>query len=405
MPTPWSKAGAILDRQVNGRWLMYFGEGSIYHAWSDDLIHWEPCPQDEPLMLPTPPGTFGEFLVEVGPQPIVTNNGLILLLHNAAVKFEDGTVRYTCGQLLFDPERPTEILAQMNYPWLEPTTTRTSTGWSSNVTFVEGLVHFQGTWFAYYGQSDSTLGVATYKVGETYGGLDGAAPRPTYAGAVSDQLVVGFDLDMTLIDTVVGFAATLDVLGAELGVEFPTEEMTSRLGPPLDLMLEPHLAGRADPGRRPTGSARSIPRRGGADAGVPGGGRGAGRRTPPPRADRAGHRQVHAQRPAARRPPRARRRRRRGPGLGRRQGRGAAPRTGPTSTSATTSTTSRARRAAGISQRLGADRRLHPRGAGARPAPTWCSTDLTEFPAWLDGHLLDDPAGRRSRSRCARTAG
>ena len=92
------------DRQINGRWLMYFGEGSIYHAWSDDLIHWEPAPQDEPLMLPTPPGTFGEFLVEVGPQPIVTNNGLILLLHNAAVKFDDGTVRYTCGQLLFDPD-------------------------------------------------------------------------------------------------------------------------------------------------------------------------------------------------------------------------------------------------------------------------------------------------------------
>jgi pyridinium-3,5-biscarboxylic acid mononucleotide sulfurtransferase len=58
---------------------------------------------------------------------------------------------------------------------------------------------------------------------------------------VSDQLVVGFDLDMTLINTVVGFAATLDALGAELGVEFPTAEMTSRLGPPLDLLLEPHL--------------------------------------------------------------------------------------------------------------------------------------------------------------------
>jgi uncharacterized protein len=58
---------------------------------------------------------------------------------------------------------------------------------------------------------------------------------------VSAQLVVGFDLDMTLIDTVVGFAATLDALGAELGVEFPTAEMTANLGPPLDLMLEPHL--------------------------------------------------------------------------------------------------------------------------------------------------------------------
>ena len=58
---------------------------------------------------------------------------------------------------------------------------------------------------------------------------------------MSDQLVVGFDLDMTLIDTVVGFAATLDALGAELGVEFPTAEMTANLGPPLDLLLQPHL--------------------------------------------------------------------------------------------------------------------------------------------------------------------
>jgi predicted GH43/DUF377 family glycosyl hydrolase len=149
---------------------MYFGEGSIYYAWSDDLIHWTPGPQDQPIMLPTPHGTFGEYLVEVGPQPVVTNNGLILLLHNAAVKFDDGTVRYTCGQLLFDPKRPTEVMAQMNYPWLEPSTYEDQHGLVSNVTFVEGLVHFEGTWFAYYGQSDSTLGVATYTVGETYGG-------------------------------------------------------------------------------------------------------------------------------------------------------------------------------------------------------------------------------------------
>jgi predicted GH43/DUF377 family glycosyl hydrolase len=66
---------------------------------------------------------------------------------------------------------PTEILAQMNRPWLEPTTHEDQHGLVSNVTFVEGLVHFQDTWFAYYGQSDSTLAVATYKVGETYGGL------------------------------------------------------------------------------------------------------------------------------------------------------------------------------------------------------------------------------------------
>ncbi len=59
---------------------------------------------------------------------------------------------------------------------------------------------------------------------------------------MTDQLVVGFDLDMTLINTVDGFAATLDALGAELGIVFPTESMTSRLGPPLGHLLRDHMA-------------------------------------------------------------------------------------------------------------------------------------------------------------------
>ncbi len=57
-----------------------------------------------------------------------------------------------------------------------------------------------------------------------------------------EPLVVGFDLDMTLIDTAPGFGAVLTVLGQELGVDFPVAEMTSRLGPPLEAMLAGHLA-------------------------------------------------------------------------------------------------------------------------------------------------------------------
>jgi len=64
---------------------------------------------------------------------------------------------------------------------------------------------------------------------------------------VSSPLVVGFDLDMTLIDTAPGFRAVLQVLGAELGVDLPVEEMTQVLGPPLDLMLAPYLPAEAIP--------------------------------------------------------------------------------------------------------------------------------------------------------------
>jgi phosphoglycolate phosphatase-like HAD superfamily hydrolase len=54
-------------------------------------------------------------------------------------------------------------------------------------------------------------------------------------------LAIGFDLDMTLIDTVPGFGATLSALGGELGVRFPVEDLTSRLGPPLGDSLGRHL--------------------------------------------------------------------------------------------------------------------------------------------------------------------
>ncbi|HVH94589.1 MAG TPA: HAD hydrolase-like protein [Nocardioidaceae bacterium] len=54
------------------------------------------------------------------------------------------------------------------------------------------------------------------------------------------ELVVGFDLDMTLIDTRPGFAATLAVLAEETGVTLDVEEMSSRLGPPLSHLLAPH---------------------------------------------------------------------------------------------------------------------------------------------------------------------
>jgi predicted GH43/DUF377 family glycosyl hydrolase len=38
----------------------------------------------------------------------------------------------------------------------------------SNVTFVEGLVWFRDRWLAYYGQADSTLGVAVFVPGDRW---------------------------------------------------------------------------------------------------------------------------------------------------------------------------------------------------------------------------------------------
>ncbi|MGW4121585.1 HAD family hydrolase [Nocardia sp. NPDC004711] len=53
------------------------------------------------------------------------------------------------------------------------------------------------------------------------------------SGAVAGGLVVGFDLDMTLIDSRPGIAAVWDAVAARTGVAIDSELVVSRLGPPL----------------------------------------------------------------------------------------------------------------------------------------------------------------------------
>lgn len=59
--------------------------------------------------------------------------------------------------------------------------------------------------------------------------------------AARPPLVVGFDLDLTLIETGPGFEATLKLVGEELGIEFPIAEMAARIGHPLEQILALHL--------------------------------------------------------------------------------------------------------------------------------------------------------------------
>lgn len=111
--------------------------------------------------------------MEIGTSPVLADNGLLVMLTNGATRLvhEDGTVDvdYRCGQIAIDPDDPTTVIARMQEPWLQPQTFEDTHGLVSNVTFVEGLVKFRGTWFAYYGQSDTTLAVAVHDPRRAWG--------------------------------------------------------------------------------------------------------------------------------------------------------------------------------------------------------------------------------------------
>lgn len=154
----WSKSGAILTTPIDGKYWMYFGDTDIWAAHSEDLISWTMI--EEPV-LERRPGMFDSRLVEPGPPPMITEDG-ILMLYNGA----DQDLVYKSGQALFDPTDPTKLLKRSDIPFLEPTNKLEQEGQIANVVFIEGLVQFKGTWYLYYGMGDSGIGVATLVNGQ-----------------------------------------------------------------------------------------------------------------------------------------------------------------------------------------------------------------------------------------------
>jgi predicted GH43/DUF377 family glycosyl hydrolase len=182
-----SKSGAILSRvegnrmiatRVKGRYWMYFNVPDILLATSDDLLNWAPLEDAEgrPVKVLSPrPGHFDSWLVEAGPPALLTEHG-ILVMYNAGNSASVGDPSlperiYTGGQALFDANNPMKVLARSDEPFIKPTEDYERTGqYVEGTTFVEGLVHFNGRWFLYYGTADSRVGVAVWDPAARAGG-------------------------------------------------------------------------------------------------------------------------------------------------------------------------------------------------------------------------------------------
>src|SRR5215208_4835177 len=83
----WTKSGAILGEKVGGKYWMYYMADSSKDvhemglAFSNDLVHWTEA-LDRPV-LKGRPGHFDATVVEPGPPPVMTPDG-ILLIYNGA---------------------------------------------------------------------------------------------------------------------------------------------------------------------------------------------------------------------------------------------------------------------------------------------------------------------------------
>lgn len=159
--------GKLLAAKIHGRYWMYWGEKQVRIATSPDLIHWAPVEDahGRPIVVLAPrPGYFDSAFPEVGPPPLLTDKGILLIYNgkNDAVR-SDPSLRpgaYSAGEALFSAENPTKLLARTAKPFLQPKMPFEMTGqYSAGTTFAEGLVFYKGRWFLYYGCADSFVGV------------------------------------------------------------------------------------------------------------------------------------------------------------------------------------------------------------------------------------------------------
>jgi predicted GH43/DUF377 family glycosyl hydrolase len=188
------KDGRLIAARAEGRFWMYWGEGVIYAATSEDLVRWTPLEIDtapdryltwSPQSDARPagwrvdrvPGSLGlhpiagprrrrfdSLLTEPGPPAVLTEAGIVLI-YNGANHPEAGEPNtppraYQPGQMLLDSCDPTAVFARMREPFLriDP---EEADGQVGNVVFAEGLVAFNGAWRLYVGLADSRLGVST----------------------------------------------------------------------------------------------------------------------------------------------------------------------------------------------------------------------------------------------------
>ena len=155
----WTKSGAIVPEKIAGKyWMYWLGTAAdktdqMGLSSSPDLLHW--TEETQTPVLPRRPVKFDSRVVEPGPPPILTSEGIVLIYNGA-----DDNLVYRTGVAIFDRADPRRLLWRTDVPVFAPEKVWEKVGQVSNVVFVEGLLHWRDKFFFYYGAADKFVGVA-----------------------------------------------------------------------------------------------------------------------------------------------------------------------------------------------------------------------------------------------------
>jgi predicted GH43/DUF377 family glycosyl hydrolase len=168
---PEDKNAALLPHRIDGKWVLLHrpktefggGRGEILISRSADLESWS---APEQVMRPRDGAWWDSSRIGIGPPPIETEHGWLLIYHG--VKEMVGGAIYRVGLALLDRDEPTTVLHRLPEWILGPDALYERTGDVANAVFPCGAIHDPETDVVrlYYGAADTSICVATARLGD-----------------------------------------------------------------------------------------------------------------------------------------------------------------------------------------------------------------------------------------------
>ena len=162
MLPPEDKDASLFPRKIGRRYVLIHrpiirGEAHIWIAASPDLIHWG----EHKILLPVRPGWWDSSRVGLGPPPLETDQGWLIIYHG--VRATASGSLYRVGLALLDLEEPWKILKRCDQWVFGPREPYERIGDVPGVTFPTGIVSDPETdqLHMYYGAADSNVCLAT----------------------------------------------------------------------------------------------------------------------------------------------------------------------------------------------------------------------------------------------------
>ncbi len=164
---PDDKDASLFPRKFKGRWVLlhrpsptsYLLGAHIWISYSPDLKHWG----DSSILLPARKGSWWDaYKVGLGPQPIETSEGWLIIYHG--VKTTAAGSLYRLGLVLLDLDDPSKIIKRGNEWVFGPHEMYERFGDVPDVTFPCGVIVKGDDLIMYYGAADTTMAIATASI-------------------------------------------------------------------------------------------------------------------------------------------------------------------------------------------------------------------------------------------------